>query len=295
MAMQAKRRASNVVGDFYVDTSCIDCGTCRWVAPESFDVSGSKSRVYYQPENDAQNHRACMALLACPVGAIGSHKTHNFKAAQTAFPDLIEANVFHCGYHSRKSYGATSYLIQRKEGNLLVDSPRFIPSLISQLEALGGIRYFFLSHIDDVADHSMFARHFGCDRILHQDDVNIETDEVEIQPQGETPLALDNDLLLIPTPGHTKGSCCLLYQERYLFTGDHLWWNPGSHCLSASPYYCWYSWEHQIASMELLAKYRFSWVLPGHGQRIQLSEKKMKDALQQCIDWMKRRKMQRVV
>lgn len=29
--------------------------------------------------------------------------------------------VYHCGYHSEKSYGASSYLIVRAEGNILID------------------------------------------------------------------------------------------------------------------------------------------------------------------------------
>lgn len=289
MARLRKRRLANAEGDFYVDSTCIDCGTCRWVAPDSFDASGSKSRVYHQPGNDFQAHRARMALLACPVGAIGSQQKHDFKKAHSSFPDPIEANIYHCGYHSRKSYGATSYLIVREEGNVLVDSPRFTPSLVSRFETMGGIRTLFLSHIDDVADHQKFSNHFSCQRILHQDDINTNTRGVEIRPQGESPLSLDDDLLMIPVPGHTRGSCCLLYKERYLFTGDHLWWNPTYHFLSASPYYCWYSWEQQIESMERLAEYRFSWVLPGHGQRIHLPEMEMREALHQCIAWMKGR------
>ena len=31
---------------------------------------------------------------------------------------------------------------------------------------------------------------------------------------------------LIPVPGHTAGSMALLYNRRFLFTGDHLWWDP---------------------------------------------------------------------
>ncbi|MCP4935017.1 MAG: MBL fold metallo-hydrolase [bacterium] len=290
MAILKKRRLSNVEGDFYVDSTCIDCGTCRWVAPESFDASGDKSRVYHQPVNDDQTQRACMALLACPVGAIGSEKKHEFKLAQAAFPDPIEANIYHCGYHSKKSYGATSYFILRESGNLMIDSPRYNASLIRRLEAMGGIRYLFLTHADDVADHDKFSRHFLCQRILHQDDIRTATREVEIQPQGKGVRSMDDDLLLIPTPGHTQGSCCLLYRETYLFTGDHLWWHPLRHCLSASPRYCWHNWGEQIKSMELLTQYRFSWVLPGHGQRVHLPEIKMKEALEQCIDWMKGRK-----
>jgi ferredoxin len=57
MAKLGNRRAANAAGDFYVDSSCIDCGTCRWVAPESFDAFGGKSRIYSQPRDEALNHR----------------------------------------------------------------------------------------------------------------------------------------------------------------------------------------------------------------------------------------------
>jgi ferredoxin len=57
MAKLGNRRAANAAGDFYVDSSCIGCGTCRWVASESFDACGGKSRIYSQPGDEALNHR----------------------------------------------------------------------------------------------------------------------------------------------------------------------------------------------------------------------------------------------
>ncbi len=33
-------------------------------------------------------------------------------------------NVYHCGYHSEKSFAACSYLITRPGGNVMVDTPR---------------------------------------------------------------------------------------------------------------------------------------------------------------------------
>jgi ferredoxin len=66
MAELAKRLAANVAGDFYVDASCIDCGTCRQVAPETFAEGRDASYVNRQPADEAQSHRARMALVACP-------------------------------------------------------------------------------------------------------------------------------------------------------------------------------------------------------------------------------------
>ena len=55
--------------------------------------------------------------------------------------------VYHCGFHSEKSYGATSYLIKREEGNIMMDCPRFNPKLAKNIEALGGVSTIVLSHM----------------------------------------------------------------------------------------------------------------------------------------------------
>src|SRR5438132_196596 len=119
MAEIAKRLAANVPGEFFVDSTCIDCGTCRQVAPATF-----------------------------------------------------------------------------AEGR------------------------------DDVADHAKFHQRFGCERILHSADVTRSTSAVELKLSGEEPQALDEEALFIPVPGHTPGSTCLLYREKFLFSGDHAWWDP---------------------------------------------------------------------
>jgi glyoxylase-like metal-dependent hydrolase (beta-lactamase superfamily II) len=67
----------------------------------------------------------------------------------------------------------------------------------------------------------------------------------------------------------------LLHQNRFLFTGDHLDWDRERQRLDASQEYCWYSWPEQIASMSRLLDFRFEWVLPGHGQRVQLPAERM--------------------
>ena len=67
------------------------------------------------------------------------------------------------------------------EGNILVDSPRFVAPRMKNIEAMGGIRYLYLTHRDDVADHQQYHDHFGCDRILHADEINAGTRSVEIQ------------------------------------------------------------------------------------------------------------------
>ncbi len=282
-----QRRSENVNGDFYVDSTCIDCDTCRAMMPEVFDRVGEQSAVYHQPVNEIERVKAMQALLSCPTYSIGTvAKPKDVKEVHKTFPILVGDNVYHCGFHSEKSYGAASYLIVRPEGNILVDSPRFVAPLVKQIEKLGGIRYLYLTHKDDVADHQKFRDHFGCDRVLHRDELGKRISQVEIELSGEEPYNLDPDLLIIPVPGHTKGHTVLLYKNKYLFSGDHLAFSVKLNQLIAFRSVCWYSWSEQIKSMEKLAHYSFEWVLPGHGRRYHGDQEMTKDQMQKCIRWM---------
>ena len=140
---------------------------------------------------------------------------------------------------------------------MLVDSPRFAAPLVKRLEAMGGIRYLYLTHRDDVADHAKFREHFGCDRILHTDDVTAKTKDIEIPLTGHELFQLAPDLTIIPVPGHTKGHTVLLYDNRVLFSGDHLAWSDRLQQLHAFRRACWYSWEVLLDSMKSLRNYRF--------------------------------------
>lgn len=287
MPHPTQRRRENVSGNFYVDSTCIDCDTCRWMAPEVFHSAGEQSAVYHQPASEEERLRAMQALLSCPTASIGTvDKPTDIKAVQHSFPIPIAPSVSHCGYHAESSFGAASYLIQRPEGNVLVDSPRFAPPLVKRLEEMGGIRYLYLTHRDDVADHQKFHQHFGCDRILHSDEITGSTRDVEIKLSGQDPVQLASDLLIIPVPGHTKGHTVLLYDNSFLFTGDHLAWSDERGHLIAFRYACWYSWTELIGSMRKLADYSFEWVLPGHGRRYHADLETMQKQMQQCIRWM---------
>ena len=286
MAVLAKRLAANVPGEFFVDSTCIDCGTCRQVAPEAFAEGRDASYVYRQPVDEAGTRRAAMALVACPVAAIGTGTKRDIPAARQAFPEPIADGVYYCGWAAESSYGARSYLIVRPRGNILVDSPRYAAPLVAGIEALGGVRWMFLTHRDDVADHRKFRERFGCERILHRNDVVAGTREVEIKLDGDAPVPLDDEALLIPVPGHTPGSTCLLYRD-FLLSGDHAWSDARGERVVASRCVCWYDWALQTASMERLANYAFEWLLPGHGMRCRLPLARMRDELVHCIGRMK--------
>lgn len=292
MAALAKRLAQNVAGDFYVEATCIDCGTCRQVAPDTFADGADASYVWRQPAGEAEAHRARMALVACPVAAIGTETKHAMAGARAAFPELLDGatqdGVYYCGWAAEASYGARSYLVVRPQGNVLVDSPRYAGPLVERIAALGGVRWMFLTHQDDVADHAKFRARFGCERIMHRADLAAGTREVETRLDGADPIALDGEVTLIPAPGHTRGSTCLLYRGRYLFAGDHAWWDPDRARVHASRSVCWYDWTAQTASMARLATYRFEWLLPGHGTRGRLPADRMAAEVARCAERMRR-------
>jgi glyoxylase-like metal-dependent hydrolase (beta-lactamase superfamily II)/ferredoxin len=284
MARWAARVPENVEGEFFVDESCIDCVTCRLVAPATFGAAARDTAyVHRQPRTPAEHHRALMALVSCPTASIGTRARTDARAAAAAFPEPLAEDVYYCGYAAESSFGASSYLIRRADGNVLVDSPRAAEPLLRRIDALGGVRWLFLTHRDDVADHARLRRRFGCERVLHAADRTPSTRDVERLVHGRDTAPLASDLLLIPVPGHTPGSMALLH-GKFLFTGDHLMGSEDGRTLHASRSVCWYSWPEQTRSMERLLEHDFEWVLPGHGGRYRAeSAAAMKDELQRVL------------
>jgi glyoxylase-like metal-dependent hydrolase (beta-lactamase superfamily II)/ferredoxin len=267
VARVAQRLPENAPGAFFVDDSCIDCDACRQIAPAVFARAPAHGMSYVaaQPAGAAAEARARMAIVACPTASIGTSPKRPLGDAVDSFPERLEDDVWYCGWHSADSYGAASYLIVRPRGNVLVDSPRASRPLAERIAALGGVRTMVLSHRDDVADHAWWHDRFGCERVMHAADAGRLP--IERRLDGDAPLALDDELTIVPVPGHTRGSIALVYRERFLFTGDHLWWDEDELRLEMGRGVCWYSWAEQRRSLLRLRDYRFHWVLPGHGRR----------------------------
>ncbi|HEV8121299.1 MAG TPA: MBL fold metallo-hydrolase [Candidatus Polarisedimenticolia bacterium] len=290
MARLSERHADNAAGEFYVDRSCIDCDTCTLVAPGLFAEAADHSFVARQPRDDEGKRRALMALVACPTASIGTVSRLDATPGVEGFPEALGGDVFYLGFTAESSFGAWSYLVRRPQGNVIVDSPRAAAPLLRRIEAMGGARILFLTHRDDVADHEALRKRFGCERVLHAADVTWGTRGVERRLEGRDPIALADDLVAIPVPGHTKGHAVLLYREETLFTGDHLAWSAERERLIAFRDACWYSWKEQTASMERLLEFRFERILPGHGAGWRApSRETMRRELERLIGWMRRR------
>jgi glyoxylase-like metal-dependent hydrolase (beta-lactamase superfamily II)/ferredoxin len=279
MADLAKRLPTNVGDNFFVDSTCINCDTCRQLAPASFVENGEYSSVYQQPETESERFQSFQALLACPVGSIGAIVPNKamMRAATESFPLKIEREVYYNGFNSEKSFGANSYFVRHPDGNWLIDSPRYINKLVKAFEGMGGIKYIFLTHEDDVAEASRYAKQFGAARIIHREDMAALPD-AEWIIEGSGPVEFKPEFLIIPVPGHTRGSMALLYGNRYLFTGDHMGWDREVNGLRLATVYVWDE-PTLRRSTERLLDYTFEWVLPGHSDRMGLPADRMKEEL----------------
>ncbi len=74
MATLTERLPKNVVGRYYVDSTCIDCDQCRAIAPEIFgrDENDGLSIVVKQPLTDEEIALAEEAVAACATCSIGN-------------------------------------------------------------------------------------------------------------------------------------------------------------------------------------------------------------------------------
>jgi len=129
-----------------------------------------------------------------------------------------------------------AYLLTRDMGNVLFYNTSQQAD-IEHMLALGGVRYQFLSHRDELGDSvKQIRKQFDAKLGGH---INEQTEFAEVCladiQYSQREWLLEN-IEVIPTPGHTPGSSCFVvnsgHDRTYLFTGDTLYlsdegWQPG--------------------------------------------------------------------
>src|SRR5947209_7006048 len=105
MARERDAIADNASGEFFVDSSCIDCDLCRQLAPAVFARSARAAQSYVSRQpTPAEQQRALMALVTCPTSSIGTRHKVDSRQAARAFPELVLGDVYFCGWASEASY-----------------------------------------------------------------------------------------------------------------------------------------------------------------------------------------------
>lgn len=264
MARRDRRHPENADGEWFVDDRCIGCGASSSIAPGLIDLTSSGTQFAFvrQPANDSEAHLAELAAEVCPTRSIG---TESGRRWPTHHPVDIAHRVWRMGSNSPDTAGGNAYLVQRPHGNLLIDAPRYTDRLHREAESRGGIAQILLTHRDDVGDADRYADAFGADVVIHEADREAAPFATRVLA-GAQPIEVATGVQAIPTPGHTAGHLMyLLAEEEILFTGDSLAWDHHREDLWAEQFVCWDSWPNQLHSLERLAEYRFSKIIPTHG------------------------------
>jgi glyoxylase-like metal-dependent hydrolase (beta-lactamase superfamily II) len=281
MGSRSDRHPANVVGRWFVDRRCIDCDAVRQIAPDLIGREDRQSVVIRQPATPDEERRMWLAAIACPTRSLRTEPPS--RRPRGLYPLELADGVSYLGHNAETSFGANAFLAERPGGNLMVDSPRFTPELVAAVEERGGLAHVLLTHRDDVADAERYAQRFGARVWIHTADrmaAPFATDVVD----GEDPVAVTRDCAMVPTPGHTRGSVVYALDDRFLFTGDSLYWSRRRQDLGIHVRQTWYSLDVQLDSLERIAgTVPFSYVLAGHGDRRETTVADMRNRLRRLV------------
>ena len=268
MANPKKRVPENVPGDFFVDSTCIDCDACRQIAPAVFGEAAETSFVKAQPASSADRRQALQALLACPTGSIGCLGDDDVKAVMKDFP-LVDRGA---GLLLRLQLAEVVWRQQ-----LLHPAPR------RQLaDRLAEVRHAARAAVGGAGRHRPHLpdppRRRGRRRALRRafraaaaSSIGTSCRRSPVRKSSSTATGRGSwPPASSPSRRRATRRATASCSSRTASSSPATTWigTGTSSSLSASEDYCWYSWPQQAESMERLADYRFEWVLPGHGQRV---------------------------
>ncbi|MFF3516944.1 MBL fold metallo-hydrolase [Streptomyces sp. NPDC002573] len=256
---------------WHVDHRCTNCDVARQLAPELVAEVAGRSSVIRQPRTDAEEKMLYAAAFACPTRSI-RHGARGPRPERDPFPLRLTDQVYLCGHNSPHTAGANSYLLRRPAGNLMmIDTPRWSSALATKCAALGAITDVLLTHRDHAAHGRAYADRFGARLWIHEGDLAAAPDADSVL-RGAEPIEIADGVTAHPLPGHTEGSVLYLADETYCFSGDSFYWSRTDGDVAVAESVTWHSVAELAASLARTApRMRFEWLLPGHGDRRQLS------------------------
>jgi Metallo-beta-lactamase superfamily len=152
-----------------------------------------------------------------------------------------------------------AFLLRRDQGNVLMYS---VPSLEADdpaIEDLGGVLRQYLNHGHEAA---FLPARVTAPLFVHEADRGPVAEKGHVRATFSRRHVLDDDLEVIPTPGHTPGATAYLWdsgEHRFLFTGDTVLINQGewvAAVLASSDR------RSYLASLELMRELEFDVLVP---------------------------------
>lgn len=169
--------------------------------------------------------------------------------------------VFQCRLREPET-GTFSYLIQRPQGNLLVDTPPVTDAVLAALTAMGGVAALFLTDASHTAKAYTIVEKFGCAVIAHEKEGDA-TGLPEVQTFFED-IQWTPEIRLLALPGRTNGSAGVYYEpQRALFTGDLVTYDGETFVLGLTPQDA--NRMEKRASILRLVQIPFQTILRAHG------------------------------
>ena len=116
-----------------------------------------------------------------------------------------------------------SFLIRRPAGNVIIYNSPGISQAAAQIAAEGGAARLLINH----GHEAMYgAPEIDVPVFVHERDSAEVARALPVAGVFTERAVIDDDLEVIPTPGHTLGTTSYLWNSgthRYLFTGDFIW------------------------------------------------------------------------
>jgi glyoxylase-like metal-dependent hydrolase (beta-lactamase superfamily II) len=152
-----------------------------------------------------------------------------------------------------------AFLLRRDRGNVLIYSTATLGSAGSAIERLGGISRHYLNHRHE----ALFAsERVDAPLFVHERERRSVAETYRVRATFSKRHTLDDDLEVIPTPGHTSGATAYLWdsgEHRLLFTGDTIYFDEGEWVAAVLPSS---DWSRYVDSLELIRELDFDVLVP---------------------------------
>lgn len=164
--------------------------------------------------------------------------------------------------------GIRAFLLQRELGNVLIYRSAALQGdgEAEAIDALGGVGRQYLNHSYEASPACDWVRdRFDAPLLVHGDDAEQSAAHCTVDHTFTRRHRLDDDLEVIPTPGHTPGATAYLWDgggHRVLFTGDTVYF-PREGDWRAAVLDGVSDRDRYVESLELLRDLDFDVLLPG--------------------------------